>query len=99
MRRDHAAALAHRFAAASMFLTKTDKAVAAVHAEIYHDYRKGLETLIAALDSGLGDHRLTAVALTALIDGLWLELSLGSAPFTPGEAALLAERWLDTLLG
>jgi len=80
-------------------LTKTDKAVAAVHAEIYHDYRKGLETLIAALDTRLGDHRLTAVALTALIDGLWLELSLGSAPFTPAEAALLAERWFDALLG
>lgn len=80
-------------------LTKTDAAIASVHAEIYRDYREGLETLIAALDSESRDHRLTAVALTALIDGLWLELSLGSAPFTPGEAALLAERWLDALLG
>ncbi|MBK8272764.1 MAG: TetR family transcriptional regulator C-terminal domain-containing protein [Sphingomonadales bacterium] len=80
-------------------LTKTDAAIAAVHAEIYRDYREGLETLIAAVDSKARDHRLTAVALTALIDGLWLELSLGSAPFTPAEAALLAERWLDALLG
>lgn len=79
-------------------LTKTDKAIAAVHAEIYRDYREGLETLISAVDTKRRDHRLTAVALTALIDGLWLELSLGSAPFTPDEAALLAERWLDTLL-
>lgn len=80
-------------------LTKTDKAVAAVHADIYRDYREGLETLISALDPKARDHRLTAIALTALVDGLWLELSLGSAPFTPREAAALAERWLDTLLG
>jgi AcrR family transcriptional regulator len=80
-------------------LTKTDRAIAAVHADIYRDYREGLETLISAVDTERRDHRLTAVALTALIDGLWLELSLGSAPFTPDEAALLAERWLDALLG
>ncbi len=80
-------------------LTKTDPAVAAVHAEIYRDYREGLEALIAAFDLGAGDHRLTAIALTALIDGLWLELSLGCAPFTPDEAAVLAERWLEALLG
>ena len=80
-------------------LTKTDPIIAAVHTEIYRDYRKDLEALIAALDPTAGNHRLTAIALTALVDGLWLELSLGSAPFTPDEAALLAERWLDTLLG
>ena len=79
-------------------LTKTDGRIAALHAEIYRDYRRDLETLIAALDTKRRDRRLTAVALTALIDGLWLELSLGSAPFTPDEAAGLAERWLDTLL-
>jgi TetR/AcrR family transcriptional regulator, transcriptional repressor of bet genes len=37
--------------------------------------------------------------LTALIDGLWLELSLGTAPFFPEEAEALAERWIDTLIG
>ncbi len=80
-------------------LTKTDPVIAAVHTEIYRDYRRDLEALIAALDPNARNHRLTAVALTALVDGLWLELSLGSAPFTPDEAALLAERWLDSLLG
>jgi TetR/AcrR family transcriptional regulator, transcriptional repressor of bet genes len=29
---------------------------------------------------------------------LWLELSLGNAPFTPEEAHGLAARWVDTLL-
>lgn len=78
-------------------LTKTDPAIAALHAEIYKDYRDGLEALIAPVAPG--DHRLTTVALTALVDGLWLELSLGNAPFTREEAGLLAEKWLNTLLG
>jgi TetR/AcrR family transcriptional regulator, transcriptional repressor of bet genes len=77
-------------------LTKTDAEIANVHGEIYSLYRQRLETLLAACAPG--DHRLTAVALTALVDGLWLELSLGNAPFTPAEAATLAERWLDALL-
>jgi hypothetical protein len=41
---------------------------------------------------------LTAVALTALVDGLWLELSLGDAPFSRDEAGALVEKWLDALL-
>ena len=54
---------------------------------------------IGELRPDLAGARLPAVALTALIDGLWLELSLGHAPFTPDEAARLAEMWLDRLLG
>ena len=79
-------------------LTRSDPAIAAVHAEIYGDFRLGIERLIAEARPGLADTRLPAVALTALIDGLWLELSLGAAPFTPDEAARLAEMWLDRLL-
>lgn len=77
-------------------LSKTDATIAALHAEIYRDYRADLEALIAAFRPG--DHRLTAVALTALVDGLWLELSLGNAPFTVEQANMLVEKWLDTLL-
>jgi AcrR family transcriptional regulator len=79
-------------------LTRSDPAIAAVHAEIYRDFRLGIERLIAEARPDLADTRLAAVALTALIDGLWLELSLGAAPFTPDEAAYLAEMWLDRLL-
>jgi TetR/AcrR family transcriptional repressor of bet genes len=78
-------------------LTRSDPTIAAVHAEIYRDFRLGIERLIAEAHPGLADTRLPAVALTALIDGLWLELSLGAAPFTPDEAARLAEMWLDRL--
>jgi TetR/AcrR family transcriptional regulator, transcriptional repressor of bet genes len=77
-------------------LTKTDARIAALHGEIYRDYRADLEALMAACQPG--DHRLTAVALTALVDGLWLELSLGNAPFSRDEAGQLVEKWLDALL-
>lgn len=79
-------------------LTKSDPVIAALHAEIYHEYRRDLEALIADYQPVATENRLVSVALTALVDGLWLELSLGSAPFSADEASLLAERWLDTLL-
>ena len=80
-------------------LTRSDPAIAAVHTEIYAEFRHGIVRLIAAYHPATLDPRLPAVALTALIDGLWLELSLGHAPFTPDEAGRLAEMWLDRLLG
>lgn len=79
-------------------MTRSDPAIAAVHAEIYREFREGIEALIAEYRPELADRRLPSVALTALIDGLWLELSLGQAPFTPEEACTLAEKWLDALL-
>jgi len=80
-------------------LTRSDPAIAAVRAEVYGEFRAGLEALIGDYRPALPDRRLAAVALTALIDGLWLELSLGAAPFSPDEAERLAELWLDSLLG
>lgn len=80
-------------------LSRSDPAIGAIHAEIYAGYRHGIVRLITAYRPATADPRLPAVALTALIDGLWLELSLGDAPFTPDEAARLAELWLDRLLG
>ncbi|HUD27558.1 MAG TPA: TetR family transcriptional regulator C-terminal domain-containing protein [Novosphingobium sp.] len=79
-------------------MTPVDDAIGALHAEIYGEFRGGIEALILALYPDLADARLPAVALTALIDGLWLELSLGKAPFTPEEAERLVEKWLDALL-
>lgn len=77
-------------------LTKTDARIAELHGQIYLDYRRDLEALLAACAPGV--HQLTAVALTALVDGLWLELSLGDAPFSRDDASKLVEKWLDTLL-
>jgi TetR/AcrR family transcriptional regulator, transcriptional repressor of bet genes len=78
-------------------LTRSDPAVAAVRAEIYGSFRQGLEAHLRAYRPDLADMRVTAVALTALIDGLWLELSLGQAPFSADEAEALAAQWLDAL--
>ena len=79
-------------------LARSDPLVAGVRAEVYGSFRASLEQLIRAYRPALSDARLPAIALTALIDGLWLELSQGSAPFTPAEAEALAEKWLDSLL-
>ena len=78
-------------------LTRSDPAVAAVRAEVYGGFRQVLEERLRAYRPDLADVRVTAVALTALIDGLWLELSLGQAPFSAEEAEALAAQWLDAL--
>lgn len=79
-------------------LSRTNPAIGAIHDEIYADNRRDMERLISACPGAPADPRLAAIALTALVDGLWLELSLGNAPFTPEEAEALAEKWLDSLL-
>jgi AcrR family transcriptional regulator len=79
-------------------LIRTKPAIAAVHDEIYEANRHALEALLGACPGAPKDAKLAAIALTALVDGLWLELSLGTAPFFPEEAESLAERWIDTLI-
>ncbi|MEY3985573.1 MAG: hypothetical protein RLZ59_1018 [Pseudomonadota bacterium] len=78
-------------------LTRTDPMIARLHHEIYSDYRQGLEALLDAYRPD-ADQRLIAIALTALVDGLWLELSLGDSPFSAQDARRLAGQWLDALL-
>lgn len=80
-------------------LTRSDPSVAKVRAEVYRDYRADLERLLVEWQPHLADPALVAIALTALIDGLWLELSLGDAPFAADQASALAEAWLDRLAG
>lgn len=82
-------------------LTKSDAGLQDVHREIYALYRDDLEPLIrACLQSSAkdADVRLMGVGLTALVDGLWLELCLDGGAFTAEEASRVAERWLDDLL-
>jgi TetR/AcrR family transcriptional regulator, transcriptional repressor of bet genes len=61
------------------------------HDAIYARYRAGLEELLAACGIALGETRLTAIAITALVDGLWLELCLSPDSFSADEARGLAE--------
>jgi AcrR family transcriptional regulator len=79
-------------------LAHTNAAIGAIHDEIYADNRRTVEALIVACPGAPTDPRLAAIALTALVDGLWLELSLGNAPFSGDEANSLAERWITALL-
>jgi TetR/AcrR family transcriptional regulator, transcriptional repressor of bet genes len=41
--------------------------------------------------------RAAAIALTALLDGLWVELSLSSETFKPSEAIAICEDWVNAL--
>jgi len=77
-------------------LVKTKPRIAAIHATSYAAYRARLETLLA--DCGARDRRLAAIALTAMVDGLWLELCLDPSTFSAIEAVgalkTAAKAWL-----
>ncbi len=77
-------------------LVKTKPRMAAIHAASYADFRARLETLLSA--AGASDTRLAAIALTATVDGLWLELCLDPATFGPDEAARIIGRALEAWL-
>lgn len=74
-------------------LVKTKPRMAAIHAASYADFRTRLETLLAK--AGARETRLAAIALTASVDGLWLELCLDPATFSPEEARAIVTRALD----
>ena len=77
------------------FWTLTTKPqIAERHDAIYAQYREELEGLLAECGIAAADRRLTAIAITALVDGLWLELCLSPDRFTADEARSLAERHL-----
>ena len=78
-------------------LVKARPDIAALHDELYTSYRHDLEALLGAC--GVADLRLAAIAITALVDGLWLELCLSPHSFTAAEARAIAERQIEALLG
>ena len=79
-------------------LVKVDPAIAAIHRRTYAGYRARLEELLGACDPRV-DARLAAIGLTAVVDGLWLELCLDATVFTPAEAGAIAERLAAGYLG
>ena len=81
-------------------LVKSTPPIAQAHAEIYATYRDAMQDLIAACDPGVKEDkaRLTAVAITALVDGFWLELCLDTSSFTAEEACDMTRRWISDLL-
>lgn len=82
-------------------LVRQEPLIRAVHAEVYADYRARLEALLAAAAARRGaavDPRLAALGLSAMLDGLWLELCLDPTAFTAEEAIGLALSWVDSVL-
>lgn len=83
-------------------LVRTDPAFHALHAALYGAGRLRLEALVAEAARQAGadvDSRRVALALTALIDGLWLEQCLDASTFSPGEAQALARQTALSLIG
>jgi TetR/AcrR family transcriptional regulator, transcriptional repressor of bet genes len=73
----------------------------AVHDRTYAATRATLETLLSRLKRmpGVPAFRVAAaaIALAALMDGLWVELSLNPASFTAAEAIALCDDWVQGL--
>ena len=73
-------------------------AIAAQHDEQYAGSRARLEALLGACGVPQAEQRRAAIAVSALVDGLWLELCLSPGCFSAEEAGGIARRFLDTLI-
>lgn len=72
--------------------------IAALHDAQYAAYRVKLEDLLAACDLAPAARRRAALAITALVDGLWLELCLSPSVLDAAEARAIAEAQIAALL-
>ena len=77
-------------------LSRNDPRMAEIHAESYAGYRARLGELLALC--GAADAGRLAIMLTAMVDGLWLELSLDPESFGAEAAAAMVERAVGALL-
>jgi AcrR family transcriptional regulator len=75
--------------------------IRAVHFSTYGKYRSVLESLLSQLvDTGAAPPfrlRPAAIALSALLDGFWVELSLSPTVLKPRDAIALCEDWVNAL--
>lgn len=72
--------------------------IAALHDAQYARYRDELETLLSACELPPAARRRAAIAIAALVDGLWLELCLSPAVLDAQEARAIAEAQIAALL-
>ncbi|MBN8501992.1 MAG: TetR family transcriptional regulator C-terminal domain-containing protein [Sphingomonadales bacterium] len=79
-------------------LVRARPEIARLHDEQYGRFRAQLEDLLRAIGLPAPQLRGAAIAITALVDGLWLELCLSPATFAPGEPAALARSGLAALI-
>lgn len=79
-------------------LARSDARMVRIHAESYAGYRARLSELLAACGVAAAEAGKLAVMLTAMVDGLWLELSLDPDSFGAEAAVAMVERAVATLL-
>lgn len=79
-------------------LARSIPAIARQHDEQYADFRARLEALLARCGMPQSRLRHAAIAITALVDGLWLELCLSPGAFDAGEAETIARAALDGII-
>lgn len=83
-------------------LVRRDSRVRDVHAEIYAGNRAQLERILTAIAASRAqpfDVRLTAIAISAMVDGLWLEHCLDATTFSPEEAIEMARSLARAAIG
>ena len=78
-------------------LVRARPEIAALHDEQYGGFRSELERLLADCGLPVARLRVTAIAVTALVDGLWLELCLSPHELAAEEAAAIARDALAAL--
>ena len=79
---------------------RTTPALQALYRDLYRDYRASLTRLMAEAARAHGvalDAHRAATALIALMDGLWLELTLDAEAFSPREAEAACLAYIDGL--
>lgn len=77
-------------------LARSDARMADIHAQSYAGYRARLGELLTAC--GARDAERLAIMLTAMVDGLWLELSLDAGSFGAEAAVAMIERAVEALV-
>ncbi len=81
----------------SLVIARDD--VARLHDEQYGHFRAGLERLLGDCGIAPAARRRAAIAITALVDGLWLELCLSPEVLDAAEARAIAEAQIAAMLG
>jgi DNA-binding transcriptional regulator YbjK len=79
-------------------LVRARPEIAALHDQQYGGFRGQLEGLLAATGLAQAELRPRAIELTALVDGLWLELCLSPQAFRADEAAAIARAALARII-
>lgn len=79
-------------------LARSDSRMAAIHATSYGGYRARLGELLIACGTAPREAERLAILLTAMVDGLWLELSLDADTFGAEAAVQMVERAVGALL-